>query len=199
MTAFRGSDGKVLWNTNVTTLVLLSGLEAPCLGHMTAFRGSDGKVLWNTSVTAEVFLFECDGIDINKDGMKDCVGAGRMGTMVAFNPKNGKYQSNSLGPTEVRGFLFDLLIVGGQRINQIHYHKLGFFYLTFLVGGSQYQSNSFLKLGFLVGGSQVSTATLIPFCQLWTSIGLFVSEHTLISWILTSVDFPFLNRSCFLD
>ncbi|XP_064624748.1 uncharacterized protein LOC135486131 isoform X2 [Lineus longissimus] len=65
------------------------GLEAPCLGQVIALRGSDGQVLWNISVTAEIFLFNCEGIDINKDGMKDCIGGGRMGSLVAFNPKNG--------------------------------------------------------------------------------------------------------------
>ena len=35
------------------------------------------------------FEINCN-IDIDGDGKLDCVAAGRMGTVVAFNPRNGK-------------------------------------------------------------------------------------------------------------
>lgn len=40
-------------------------------------------------VYSEVFAIICHGIDVNKDGTYDCLASGRLGTLVAINPKNG--------------------------------------------------------------------------------------------------------------
>ena len=36
------------------------------------------------------FELNCNNIDIDGDGKLDCIAAGRMGTAVAFNPRNGE-------------------------------------------------------------------------------------------------------------
>ncbi|XP_074648568.1 uncharacterized protein LOC141904026 isoform X2 [Tubulanus polymorphus] len=57
-------------------------------GTLLALRGNDSKILWSFYTNNEVFEINCN-IDINKDGRFDCLGAGRLGTFVAFNPYNG--------------------------------------------------------------------------------------------------------------
>ncbi|XP_061162239.1 protein FAM234B-like [Saccostrea echinata] len=66
------------------------GLKVPCAGGVIALRGYDGKLLWKVDVYSEVFAINCHGIDVNKDGTYDCLASGRLGTLVAIDPKNGK-------------------------------------------------------------------------------------------------------------
>ena len=63
----------------------------PCIGYLIAVRGYDGHLLWNLTIKTQVFLINCEGFDINKDGKPDCIGAGRLGTAVAFNPYTGTH------------------------------------------------------------------------------------------------------------
>ena len=58
------------------------------MGHIIGVRGYDGHTLWNLTVRSEVFLMNCE-VDINRDGKPDCIGTGRQGTAVAFNPYTG--------------------------------------------------------------------------------------------------------------
>lgn len=74
--------------------VLSVDMKAPCAGKVVALRGYDGKLLWKVDVYSEVFAINCHGIDVNKDGTKDCLASGRLGTLVAINPKNGMNTSN---------------------------------------------------------------------------------------------------------
>ena len=37
-----------------------------------------------------VFQINCGNIDIDKDGKTDCIGTGRMSTVVAFDPRKGE-------------------------------------------------------------------------------------------------------------
>jgi len=67
----------------------ISDEEYPCLGALIALRGNDSSVLWTTYTHAWMFELNCDNIDINRDGKMDCVGTGRFGTVVAFDPRNG--------------------------------------------------------------------------------------------------------------
>lgn len=62
----------------------------PCGGILLAMRGYDGKELWRIPTFAEIFALNCGHLDINKDGFPDCIAAGRMGTLFAFEPRNGK-------------------------------------------------------------------------------------------------------------
>ena len=67
----------------------ISGEDYPCLGALIALRGNDSSVLWTIHTHAWMFELNCGNIDINKDGKMDCVGTGRFGTIVAFDPRNG--------------------------------------------------------------------------------------------------------------
>ncbi|KAI0209988.1 hypothetical protein LSAT2_005289, partial [Lamellibrachia satsuma] len=68
---------------------LTRGAPYPCAGQIIALRGYDGKELWRTSLFMAPFELNCNNIDIDGDGKLDCIAAGRMGTAVAFNPRNG--------------------------------------------------------------------------------------------------------------
>ena len=61
------------------------------MGYLIAVRGFDGHPLWNLTIKTQVFLINCEGFDINRDGEPDCIGAGRLGTAVAFNPYTGTH------------------------------------------------------------------------------------------------------------
>jgi len=67
----------------------LSGETYPCLGALIALRGNDSSLLWMTYTHAWMFELNCGNIDVNKDEQIDCVGTGRFGTIVAFDPRNG--------------------------------------------------------------------------------------------------------------
>lgn len=65
------------------------GESYPCLGFIIALRGYDGHLLWNLTVRSEVFLMNCEDFDIDLDDKPDCIGTGRQGVVVAFNPYSG--------------------------------------------------------------------------------------------------------------
>ena len=64
------------------------GESVPCLGTVKGIRGYDGKELWTINTYGTVFEINCN-LDINLDGHMDCIGTGRLGTCLAFNPLNG--------------------------------------------------------------------------------------------------------------
>ena len=66
------------------------------MGYLMAVRGYDGQLLWKLTVRSEVFLMNCEDFDIDQDGKPDCIGTGRQGCAVAFNPYEGK-RRNCLG------------------------------------------------------------------------------------------------------
>lgn len=70
-------------------MTFLLDAKTPCAGKVVALRGYDGKLLWKVDVYSEIFAINCHGIDVNKDGTYDCLASGRLGTLVAINPKNG--------------------------------------------------------------------------------------------------------------
>ncbi|ELT88975.1 hypothetical protein CAPTEDRAFT_188461 [Capitella teleta] len=65
------------------------GLTYPCIGLIMALRGSDGSEMWRTPVHGPIFELTCGGIDVNSDGVDDCLAAGRLGTLLAFDARNG--------------------------------------------------------------------------------------------------------------
>ncbi|XP_077980247.1 uncharacterized protein LOC144435530 [Glandiceps talaboti] len=65
------------------------GLEPPCGGRIIALDGRNGNSIWNTTVPHEIFELNCGNIDINQDDVMDCLASGRMGVLVAINPKTG--------------------------------------------------------------------------------------------------------------
>lgn len=71
----------------------LLGLSYPCIGEIIALRGVDGTELWRTAVGGQIFEMNCGQIDVNKDGIPDCLAAGRLGTLLAFDYRNGQCSS----------------------------------------------------------------------------------------------------------
>ena len=69
--------------------MLFSGDNYPCLGEIIALRGNDSMLLWSLRVHMQLFEMNCGIVDINKDGKPDCIGTGRFGTVVAFDPRTG--------------------------------------------------------------------------------------------------------------
>ena len=69
---------------------LFIGMKVPCVGGIVALRGYDGKLLWKVDSYSEVFALNCHGIDVNGDGVDDCIATGRLATLQAINPLNGK-------------------------------------------------------------------------------------------------------------
>lgn len=67
-----------------------NGMKLPCAGAVVALRGRDGKLLWKAQAYAEVFELLCHGVDVNQDGKDDCIVTGRLGTIQAIDPLNGK-------------------------------------------------------------------------------------------------------------
>eukprot|EP00058_Branchiostoma_floridae_P021691 XP_002607181.1 hypothetical protein BRAFLDRAFT_68024 [Branchiostoma floridae] len=63
---------------------------ASCDGGILAYNGATGAQLWHIPTFGEVFLLRCGGLDINADGWEDCLATGRLGLMLAFNPKLGE-------------------------------------------------------------------------------------------------------------
>lgn len=65
-------------------------VEMPCSGIVYGIRGYDFTILWSFRVKGSIFEIVCDTIDVNNDGKRDCIAAGRQGTVVAFDPRLGK-------------------------------------------------------------------------------------------------------------
>ena len=66
------------------------GVEEPCSGTVYGIRGYDFAVLWSFRIKESIFELVCDLIDMDRDGHGDCIGAGRQGTVVAFNARRGQ-------------------------------------------------------------------------------------------------------------
>ncbi|CAF0763244.1 unnamed protein product [Adineta ricciae] len=65
-------------------------VEEPCSGTMYGIRGYDFSILWSFRMKESIFELVCDLIDLNNDGHRDCIGAGRQASVVAFDPYHGK-------------------------------------------------------------------------------------------------------------
>jgi hypothetical protein len=65
-------------------------VEEPCSGTVYGIRGYDFTILWSFRIKESIFELVCDVIDINNDGYRDCIGAGRKANVVAFDPRHGK-------------------------------------------------------------------------------------------------------------
>ncbi|CAH1274303.1 FAM234B [Branchiostoma lanceolatum] len=68
----------------------LGVVKGTCEGGILAYNGATGAQLWHITTFGEVFLLRCGGLDINADGWEDCLATGRMGLLLAFNPKVGE-------------------------------------------------------------------------------------------------------------
>ncbi|XP_046574702.1 protein FAM234A-like [Haliotis rubra] len=80
------------------------GMETPCAGAVVALRGYDGKLLWQAKTYAEIFELNCHSIDVNRDGVNDCIATGRLGDIRAINIRNGEIMWASDGNNFNRGW-----------------------------------------------------------------------------------------------
>ena len=83
------------------------------MGYLMAVRGYDGQLLWKLTIRSEVFLMNCEDFDIDQDGKPDCIGTGRQGCVVAFNPYEGK-RKNYLSRVMLKKCYKYLLIANSQ-------------------------------------------------------------------------------------
>ncbi|XP_053372852.1 uncharacterized protein LOC128546395 [Mercenaria mercenaria] len=60
----------------------------PCFGGLLALEGSSGKELWRHYSDHEIYGINC-GVDLNKDGVMDCLAGGRAGAFQAVSGKDG--------------------------------------------------------------------------------------------------------------
>lgn len=80
-------------------------METPCAGAVIALRGYDGKLLWQTKTYSEIFAMNCHGVDVNQDGLDDCIVSGRLKDLRAIDPKTGmKY----LLKTQLKTMCYDI-------------------------------------------------------------------------------------------
>ena len=97
----------------------------PCSGMIYGLRGYDFEVLWSFRVKQSIFELVCDGIDVNGDGLKDCLGAGRQGTLFAFDPRKGTvfWQDDRIHSRNSTWNFYNPLVlpvdVDGDRVNDI--------------------------------------------------------------------------------
>ena len=73
----------------IFSFFLNTGKTPPCIGLILALRGTDGSELWRLNTRAAIFELNCGKIDVNSDGQMDCLAAGRMATIMAFDPRTG--------------------------------------------------------------------------------------------------------------
>ncbi|XP_072036013.1 uncharacterized protein [Amphiura filiformis] len=64
-------------------------MAEPCLGAVRAVDGRDGTLLWEHNLECEVFAIQCGQLDVNEDGMDDCLVAGRLGVLQAVDSTDG--------------------------------------------------------------------------------------------------------------
>ncbi|XP_069123099.1 protein FAM234B-like [Argopecten irradians] len=62
----------------------------PCVGYLYALRGYDGKVLWRERLYSSVTLINCADVDVDKDGLTDCILCGRPAGVQAVSSRTGK-------------------------------------------------------------------------------------------------------------
>ncbi|XP_040571328.1 uncharacterized protein [Lepeophtheirus salmonis] len=90
------------WVITFDDLVLISGLEVisssvVVSGYsentssygMIGFDPESGQILWKRSISSIIHKHGCHLIDVNGDGIKDCIVTGDSGIFAAINPVNG--------------------------------------------------------------------------------------------------------------
>ena len=63
---------------------------SPCRVHLVAMCGTTGDIIWEKWLDFESFALRCSH-DLNKDGIPDCIVAGRSGAFAAINGSNGVF------------------------------------------------------------------------------------------------------------
>lgn len=75
-------------NQNAPRCQFSSEQEIICEGGLIAFDGATGDTIWQRWTTFTLFSLFCS-TDLTKDGVIDCIGAGRGGLIIAINGKTG--------------------------------------------------------------------------------------------------------------
>ncbi|KAK3769153.1 hypothetical protein RRG08_034484 [Elysia crispata] len=99
LTSSEGADGFGV--KNIVCDIYFEG-KRPCFGGVLALEGATGKELWRVYAQHEVYGLNCQ-YDLDTDGVKDCLAAGRAGTFFAVSCKQGKLlwtfgESEALNP-----------------------------------------------------------------------------------------------------
>ncbi|KAJ8034255.1 hypothetical protein HOLleu_21012 [Holothuria leucospilota] len=81
--------------------------ESLCFGGMMALDGVSGKEIWRHYSIAEIFAVNCEE-DIDLDGVKDCLGAGRAGEFELVNGATGEQMWTFENNVEVREYVSNL-------------------------------------------------------------------------------------------
>ena len=55
----------------------------------------DGTELWRRELQAKPHRHDCNLIDVNQDGLKDCIVVGHEGLLTAIDPKTGENRHNN--------------------------------------------------------------------------------------------------------
>ena len=71
--------------------IVVSGYSNSSYFGLLALRPEDGSELWRQELEAKPLKHDCNLVDVNNDGLKDCIVAGERGLLAAIDPKTGKY------------------------------------------------------------------------------------------------------------
>ena len=72
----------------------LSAGEGPTASYgLLALRPEDGAELWRQVLKAKPHKHDCNLLDVDQDGLKDCIVVGHQGLFAAINPKTGEFRS----------------------------------------------------------------------------------------------------------
>lgn len=72
-----------------STLVV-SGFSNSSYFGLLALRPEDGAELWRQELEAKPLKHDCNLVDVNNDGLKDCIVVGERGMLAAIDPQTGK-------------------------------------------------------------------------------------------------------------
>ena len=68
--------------------VFVAKVSDPCITNLLALDGLSGETVWQAKVNFDVFSLRCE-LDVNLDGITDCLASGRLGGFIALDGKDG--------------------------------------------------------------------------------------------------------------
>ena len=84
-----GDDGETL--VPVVVSGFSNNLKSSSYGLL-ALRPEDGAEIWRRELQAKPHRHDCNLIDVNQDGVNDCIVVGHEGLLTAIDPKTGKHK-----------------------------------------------------------------------------------------------------------
>ena len=70
--------------------MVVSGFSNSSYFGILALRPEDGAELWRQELEAKPLKHDCNLVDVNNDGLKDCIVVGERGMLAAIDPQTGK-------------------------------------------------------------------------------------------------------------